>query len=74
MLTRRGRGSKIPKILRTSYMDAPLADLSLEPLCFAAPCHSVIHLKKRDSLWIRGKEREREKGLKGKLPRKTFMA
>ena len=38
-----------------------LADLSLEPPCFALPCHSVIHLKKRDSLWIRGRGREQEK-------------
>ena len=38
-----------------------LADLSPEPPCFALPCHSVIHLKKRDSLWIRGREAEKER-------------
>ena len=46
--TRGGRGSKIPKILRTYLMDAPLLHLTCQ--CFASGC--IIPNYARGKIWI----------------------
>ena len=40
--TRGGRGSKIPKILRTYFMDAPLPEYMITQLCFLPPSGCLV--------------------------------
>ena len=58
-----GLAASVKFIVNTATEDLEksiaLPDLSLEPLCFAPPRHSVIRLKKRDSFWIRQCKTER---------------